>query len=181
MNPLISLLRWSIQGMRKEHTRVPLVGLGSQFYPIFRFFPWKVGHTQSCGQLCALVVMRQSSSLCILQCNIYIYILHCSQQCMPNTLLAVCQIQQCMPNTLAVPLKLWLPMIPYVHLQHAPCTRCTMHVPTYIHHVQHAYSFCFSSHLHPTLPLLSLTSCVHHVPTTCTLGKTADRWGHADT
>ena len=92
MNPLISLLRWSIQGMRKEHTRVPLVGLGSQFYPIFRFFPWKVGHTQSCGQLCALVVMRQSSSLCILQCNIYIYIAlqpavyaKYTAGCMPNT------------------------------------------------------------------------------------------------
>ena len=26
MNPLVSLLRWSIKGMRKEHTRVPLVG-----------------------------------------------------------------------------------------------------------------------------------------------------------
>ena len=47
------------------------VGLAILPYP-FRFFSWKVGHTPSCGQLGALVAMRQSSSLCILQCNIYI-------------------------------------------------------------------------------------------------------------
>ena len=33
MNPLVSLLRWSIKGMRKELTRVPLVGLAAPFYP----------------------------------------------------------------------------------------------------------------------------------------------------
>ena len=32
MNPLVSLLRWSIKGMRKEGTRVPLVGLASQIF-----------------------------------------------------------------------------------------------------------------------------------------------------
>ena len=52
MNPLVSLLRWSIKGMREECTRVSLVGLASQFYltPSV-FYSWKVGHTPSCGQL----------------------------------------------------------------------------------------------------------------------------------
>ena len=54
MNPLVSLLIWSIKGMRKE---VPSasgrVGLAILPYP-FRFFSWKVGHTSSCGQLCGV-------------------------------------------------------------------------------------------------------------------------------
>ena len=35
---------------------MPLVGLASHFYPTLPVFFWKVGHTPSCGQLCALVV-----------------------------------------------------------------------------------------------------------------------------
>ena len=56
MNPLVSLLGWSIKGMHKECTRVPLVGLASQFYPTLPFFSRKVGHTPLCGQVCALIV-----------------------------------------------------------------------------------------------------------------------------
>ena len=63
--------------MRKGHTRVHLVGLALQFYPTPSVFSWKVGH-MVCGQLCALEVMRQSSSLLLYTA---IYILHCNQRC----------------------------------------------------------------------------------------------------
>ena len=105
MNPLVSLLRWSIKGMHKEHTRVPLVGLASQIFPYpFRFFflegrphtiMWPTLFTGS--HLPKICLCWD----CILQCK---YILLCNQQCMPNTLLAVL-------------LKLWLPVIQN-HLKH---------------------------------------------------------------
>ena len=116
MNPLVSLLRWSIKWMRKECTRVPLVGLASQFYPTPSvFFSWQVGHIPLCGQLCALVVMRQILHIAVqyvylISCIqiLYIYTAGNSQQCICTRLFSillaidssVCQIHhwQCLWN-----------------------------------------------------------------------------------